>query len=265
MKFKDLVERYKAEGIPTYTELILGLPGETYQSFCGGIDKILDSSQHENFFVYLCSVLPNSELANPAYREKHGIRSVNMRAMLSHGTPTEGVPDEWQETVVATNTMNGHDWWKAYMLAWTVQVLHSFGLTQWWAKQARQEEGCNYSRFYESLSLHAGLKDGSTVLGRVWHKTDRLLDTAIEGGSWNNVLPKWGDISWPPDEGGFLEIVEDLDLFYDELEQYAGCPPEQRLYGPPKCPAGKEREYAQALWYGRRGDFLESLQKVVNA
>lgn len=261
--FKELQDRYKAEGIPTYTELIIGLPGETYESFRAGLDRVLDSGQHTNLFCYLCSILPNSEMANPEYRKIHGIRSVDMQAMLTHGTPTDGVPIERQETTVATKTMNQHDWWKCYMLAWMIQVCHSFGLTQWWAKQERAK-GKPYTRFYEELSLGAALKDGAAVIGKVWHKTDRLLQNAVDGGSWNNVLPKWGDISWPPDEGGFLEIVDELDRFYDELESFFDMPKEQRQHGPPKCPKGKEIEYAKCVWYSRRGDFEKAIKEVVD-
>jgi tRNA A37 methylthiotransferase MiaB len=39
--FAPLAARYRAAGIPTYTELIIGLPGETLQSFYQGIETLL--------------------------------------------------------------------------------------------------------------------------------------------------------------------------------------------------------------------------------
>jgi putative methyltransferase len=253
-------DRYRAEGIPTYTELILGLPGETLFSFLDGIDKVLDSGQHEGFFVYLCTLLPNSEMAHPAYIKEHGIRWAHMRAMLTHGTPAPGVPDEWQETVVETKTMSHDSWLQAYMLAWTTQVLHSFGLTRWWA-QRQWEAGTKYSQFYRQLNdVASSYKD--SILFRAWHHTWRLLHGALEGEPWTNVLPDFGTISWPPDEGGFLMIAADLDRFYDEMERL-GMPAEQRRHGPPPIPRGHEEEYAKQVWYGRRGAFLEGLRRLV--
>ena len=48
----------------TYTELILPLPGETYESWEEGIDKLLDSSQHSGLIVYNANVMPNAELGD---------------------------------------------------------------------------------------------------------------------------------------------------------------------------------------------------------
>ena len=260
--FASWQDRYHSAGIPTYTELILGLPGETPFSFREGIDKVLDSGQDEGLFVYLCTLLPNSEMAHPEYIKEHGIRWVHMRAMLTHGTPTAGVPDEWQDTVVETRTMSHASWVEAYMLAWTVQVLHSFGLTSWWAKRERGA-GVKYSWFYQQLhDLARSYKD--TVLFRAWHHTSRLLNGALQGEPWTNVLPRFGSVSWPPDEGGFLMIASDLDRFYAEMERF-GMPPEQRRHGPPRIPFEREEEYAKQVWYGRRGAFQEGLRRLVES
>lgn len=252
-------DRYRAHGIPTYTELILGLPGETLSSFLEGVDKVLDSGQHEGLFIYLCTLLPNSEMADPNYMKKHGIRWVHMRAMLTHGTPVPGVPDEWQDTVVETSTMSHESWLEAYMLAWTIQVLHSFGLTTWWAQKQR-EAGVKYSSFYcQLLDLARSAED--TVLSRAWRHTWRLLHDALEGKPWTNVLPRFGNVSWPPDEGGFLMLASELDRFYIEMQQF-GMPVEQQWHGPPPIPPDCEEAYAKQVWYGRRGAFLEGLRRL---
>ena len=258
--FASWQNRYRDENIPTYTELILGLPGETLFSFLEGVDRVLDSGQHEGFFVYLCTLLPNSEMSRPEYIKDHGIRWVRMRAMLTHGTPIKGIPEEWQDTIVETKTMSHESWVQAYMLAWTIQVLHSCGLTSWWAKGQR-ESGIKYSQFYQHMhDVASSHKD--TVLFRVWHHTRQLLLRALKGEAWTNVLPAFGTISWPPDEGGFLMIASDLDLFYEEMEGF-GMPNEQRRHGPPPIPHGREEEYAKQVWYGRRGTFLKGLWELV--
>ena len=61
--FASLMQMYNGAGIPTYSELILGLPGETKESFCRGLCKLLESGQHNSVSVYYCEMLPNSELA----------------------------------------------------------------------------------------------------------------------------------------------------------------------------------------------------------
>jgi radical SAM superfamily enzyme len=41
--YTDLMKRYNAADIPTYTELILGLPGETYRSFADGMNMLMEA------------------------------------------------------------------------------------------------------------------------------------------------------------------------------------------------------------------------------
>lgn len=257
--FKDLMEQYRKDDIPTYVEVIIGLPGEMYASFKDGLDQILSAGGHQGIAIYMCMMLPNSEMSNPEYVEKYGLKSVPMRAMLIHGVPNHDAPDEIQETVIETNTMSHEEWKHAYMLSWIIQCLHTTGLTQWWAIKEK-EGGLKYSSFYEALLSFAS-KRLDTVLGKVWNHTWNLLQNAVTGGSWDNVLPGFGEVSWPPDEGGFLMIVKELDKFYQEMEDLQLMPKEQREHGPPPIPPGQEEGYARCFWYNRKADLNKYLQE----
>ena len=48
--YKSLQLMFNESGIPVYTELILGLPGETYESWLRGIDDILNSGIRNQLF-----------------------------------------------------------------------------------------------------------------------------------------------------------------------------------------------------------------------
>jgi putative methyltransferase len=259
--FQELQERYKKDGIPTYIELIMGLPGETYSTFKAGIDKILNAGGHEGLSIYQCVILPNSEMGNPEYIKKHGLQSVPMRAMLLHGTPNKECPDEIQETIIATNSMPHEDWKKTWFLSWALQTFHSTHLTQWWAKE-QSAIGTPYSCFYERL-IRTAEQWPESVLGRVYAHTSTLLEAAIQGGSWDNVLPGFGDISWPPDEGAFLMVAKELHLFYSQMKLLKDMPVQQWEYGPPEIPQGKEEAYGKVFWYSRKGDLIGSLRKFV--
>ena len=85
-QFREQIAMYRADGVTTYSELILGLPLETYESFCRGIGLLLENGQHRKINVYNCELLPNSPMAQPAYREKYGIK----RRMWSTWRPIPG-------------------------------------------------------------------------------------------------------------------------------------------------------------------------------
>ncbi|MGA6924914.1 MAG: cobalamin-dependent protein, partial [Desulfosarcina sp.] len=66
--YADLKNRYQRQQIPTYTELILGLPRETRESFVGGICRLLEIGMHDDIRVFELALLPNAPLSQPDMR-----------------------------------------------------------------------------------------------------------------------------------------------------------------------------------------------------
>lgn len=249
-KFGDLVRRYEAAGIPTYTELILGLPGETISTFLDGIDKNLEAGQHSGLFCYLNIMLENTEQRHPEYIAAHGLETVRLQAMLTHGTPDDGIR-EVQETVVGTAAMPHEDWRRAYLHSKVIEVFHSQGLLQATAIALR-ETGTKYREFYSALIEWMRVHP-ETIAGSEFAALERLLDRALSGGSWDCVDPRLGEISWPPEEFMFARICCELERFYDEISAFVPITAEQRVAIDPPEP-GNEVEWArEVVWYGRKG------------
>lgn len=267
-KFSDYVRRYEEVGIPTYTELILGLADETYDTFVDGIERNLEAGQHYGLFVYLNLMLNNTEQSTTEYINRHGIKARTLLAMLTHGTPDNSVVREKQEVVVETAAMSHTDWKKAYLFSKVVEVFHSQGLLRKTAIRCH-EAGVQYRDFYERL-LTWLRNNPQTVGAEEIFAIERLLDRALEGGVWDCVDEKLGDISWPPEEFAFARICLGLDRFYDELAPFFDTLPngatliaEQRQeIVPPE--RGREVEWARdVVWYGRKGSGSKLLKKVV--
>ena len=64
--FKKLMSLYNTNGISAYSEIIIGLPGETYESFCKGICDLLEFGQSNSMTVYECQVYDNSLMGDNA-------------------------------------------------------------------------------------------------------------------------------------------------------------------------------------------------------
>lgn len=269
-KFAELSARYEAAGIATYVELIVGLPGETYDSFVAGIDRILDAGQHDGLSIYLCMILENTEMAKPEYRAAHGIETVPMKALLYHGTPEPGVPEEVQETVVATTSMPLLELTKAVVYGWFVQALHSFGLTQLLAKELRAA-GWKYGEFYNALLDWIFAQNRRSILGLVVDDVLGWWNAAKRGLTWPTVDARFGEVMWPPEELIFLRLAVESNRFYKELRTFLVdklkladdlvatslavdviVQRQRENFIPPE--PGKEAEYArEAVWYGRKG------------
>jgi radical SAM superfamily enzyme YgiQ (UPF0313 family) len=262
-KLAELSARYEAAGIATYAEIIVGLAGETFASYVEGLDRLLEAGQHDGISIYLCMLLPNTEMAAAEYRAAHGIEAVPMKALLYHGTPEPGVVEEIQETVVATATMPRAHLRHAVLYGWLLQALHAFGLTQHLARLIHEKRGVRYSAFYR-LVFDWFIMDEQRddVLGRELQRAAELWDAAVRGESWATVDARFGDVSWPPEELLFLRLACHSDAVYDALERFAHAHiwseivpyiAEQRArFIAPQ--AGDEETYArEAVWFGRKG------------
>ena len=121
--YRELQERFQRDGVSTYTDMLVGLPGESYASFADGIAQVIAEGQHHliNFFnVY---ILPNAELAQPEYRQKHGIVTVR-NPYFEPWFPLEVEVKEWQEMIIATNTYTPDEWLKMRVYAWWIEILY---------------------------------------------------------------------------------------------------------------------------------------------
>ena len=74
--FHTLLELSAKRGIPVSTELILGLPGETADSYKKGIAYCIKHSIV--YYVSLLTNLQNSEMNDKTYRETYNIKSIEM-------------------------------------------------------------------------------------------------------------------------------------------------------------------------------------------
>lgn len=257
--FGDLIKKYEAAGIPTYTELIMGLPGETLESYIDGVCQNLEAQQHSGLFCYMNLRLPNTEQDKPEYVEKYGLRSVSMQAMLTHGVPTPDVVVERQEIIVETAAMPHADWKYAWLFSKVVEIFHAQGLLQQVAIHCREVDSVPYSVFYKSLMAWL-IRRPDTLAGSEYVGLDRLLNRALAGGSWDCVDPRLGDISWPPEEFMFARICCDLKRFHAEMWDFLeliGVPDAvideqwQAIVGPEP---GQEAEWCRRIcWYGRKG------------
>jgi radical SAM superfamily enzyme YgiQ (UPF0313 family) len=124
--YQELQSRFRQAGIPTYTDVLVGLPGETVDSFKQGVGTLIQQGQHQEMRFYNVYILPNAELADPDYRKEHGIKSVKLPYVPPHSqvqAPPEGIL-EWQEMVIAAQSFSPQDWQEMRIFAWMTHILY---------------------------------------------------------------------------------------------------------------------------------------------
>lgn len=217
--FSELLQKYNEAGIPTYTEMILGLPGETYESFCKGLCDLIEAGQHTNSTVYACQVYCNSLLAQKSYQQKHKIQVARMPINFIRFLPP--LPDEVQEfidIVVATGTMSREMMAKAMTFCTCLQCFHHIGLLRCFATYLRHEHDVAYLDFYNRLLDFIFSADG-TLLQELFVRLNAMcLD--IETGEWTYQDLRFGETGWFLEEGAFMELVYDYERFWDEINPF---------------------------------------------
>jgi len=217
-KFADLMNKFNEAQMPTYTEVILGLPGESIETFKNGLETLLQSGQHSQIYIYNCTVLNNTEMAAPEYKRKHAIKTKQIPVFQAHAdlVKTRSIL-ELENIIVGSKTMPPEDWKKSREYSWALQAFHMLGLVQNVAITLINQYALTYSDLYSSF-LRYGHTHPDTIIGKEVHLFQEGLERLLTGEEYGQEVPSYQlDINWPPEEATYMRILENKDTFYNEL------------------------------------------------
>lgn len=215
--FNKLSSMYAFEGIPVYTEFIVGLPGETYESFVAGVEKIIDQSFANQIFIYLCQLFPNTKMDDPLYREKFKIKSIEVPFTPLHGSIYDVIDNcEKEAVIVETMSLSSKEWQKTMVFAWLFQMFLSLKIA-FYIFLYLQDKHLIYS-----TSIINYIIDNSET-GPV-HETVQYLqqvtEDVINGKTYGCVVEGAVPVYWSPDEGALLINSGRWAEFYTDFSSY---------------------------------------------
>ncbi len=218
-EYASQIARYRDAGISTYTELILGLPGETYESFTRGLCEILELGQHSSVSAYYCELLPNSLLSTKEYIDKFKIKTVSTSLNQYHCENMDNMLSGFSSIIVETATMSVRDWIRANEFSTCVQSMHHFGILQCVAMYIRHEYDVSYYDFY--TELYSFILNESVFLKNIFEMVSDVLNKFVSGqGGLTYQAEPFGKITYPLEEAVFLLCLYDFDLFLDEISVF---------------------------------------------
>jgi putative methyltransferase len=149
---KKLIELSKQYGVFTYTEVILGLPLETIETWKQGLADILEMGQHQSIDMWFGQLLENSELNSAESRSKYGVKSIIAKDYMPflHFNDDQTVHEEI-ELINETSTMSTDDIVEAYMYGWMIIHMHIGGYSQILARYCRSFHDISYRDFYDRM------------------------------------------------------------------------------------------------------------------
>ncbi len=218
--FRELMNEYSRLGISTSSELILGLPGETKESFTKGLCDLLEYGQHKAIQVYTCDLLPNSKMGSPEFIERFGIETVRTPFSQAHCNANEHHEiQEYNTTVIKTDSLNTADWIYCVVFACLIQAFHNIGFFRAVAIYLRNELNISYYDIYSKVAEFSQNPENKACHSVFSMISDFAKGMSLGENPWAVACEGLGDICWQFDEIYFLKSLEKADEIYDELEK----------------------------------------------
>jgi len=147
-KIEEIFKICEERSIPTYTEVILGLPSETLESWKNNFWELFRAGAHTGLNIFQAQLLENAEM-NLAQTKSFNMSSVVAYDYMS-GSYDEDPVKEGVKIVTATNTMPFDDMLSAQIFSWYVNTFHVNGLTNFISRFLNGYH-TTYKSFYEGL------------------------------------------------------------------------------------------------------------------
>ena len=177
---KDMFDLIEAEGLGTYTELILPLPLETPDSWRKGLAEVLDIGQHNSIEIWFHQILENAQSNSPEHKEEHQFETVELAGYVSGDLDDDddGILER-TEVVVGTRTMPYKDFIDSWMYATMIINFHCGGWTQLLARYSHQSDTEKYRQFYDRLFDCLASDQGP--VGDIWRKVESIIRDYTQG------------------------------------------------------------------------------------
>ena len=127
---------------------------------------------------------------------------------------------EYSKEIIGTSTMDTEEFIRAKLFGHILQCFHCFGLLQSFAIYLFYEHSVSYYDFYSGLDAWL-LGHPDSVAGRIFLVIKNQLQKYAEGKPLEQYVdPIFGNLTWPFEEGAYLEILLQFDRFYEEIYDY---------------------------------------------
>jgi hypothetical protein len=146
-KIDEIFDICDRNNVPVYTEVILGLPGETAQSWRENFWRIFRAGNHTGVNILQAQLLENAEM-NLLQKKLWKLDSRPIYDYMSGSTEDMMIPES-VDVVVSTKHISPDTMLE--LLTWNtfIQTFHINGLTTYIARYLARAHGMDYGAFYD--------------------------------------------------------------------------------------------------------------------
>ena len=220
-EYQSIQKKLRAQGVFTMTDYIIPMPMETYESVLDGVSEIIEDGQHDRIQFNNLSILPNAEMGDPEYQEDYGMETIRTPITNIHGKKNASISgtEEYQELVIATNTMPREEWVKTRSFCYLVGLIYFNKLLQIPIMILHEIYGISYRRIFEMFMESPRQSGKFPVFAEILDFFEKF-SRGIQNGTNEEFFhsEECLGILWPPDEYAFIKICKDgkFGQFYEE-------------------------------------------------
>jgi len=215
--FQKIKDSYKNESLYSYTELILGLPMETHESFISGIEKSLNTSIFDQLYVYPLFLFPNTQIASLKNRQKYKLESKLIEGRYTKSKEDKNTIKEFVEIVIGTSTMPKDKWIDSFVIGYYTLALHDDRLAFFILTYLKKNYGIKITDVI-SFIKEACISNNLQTLKNSFAKLENCAKDVQNKGKSHLIEPSsYEGIPFDPPEGMFLELLFNREQFYSEF------------------------------------------------
>lgn len=184
---QEIFSLAEQRNVPVGTEMILGLPGETLESWKKNIWQLYDMGLHSGIDIFYCQLLENAEM-NLVQREMYDIKTTPISDYIAANHAGDDDITETVEVVVSTDSMPYDDMIAASVFNWFMNTCHFSGYTNFLSRFVKKHLGLDYPVFYDALFDYLMTDtwfqqevDEFKNLLEEWYRLGRIDDYRVSG------------------------------------------------------------------------------------
>jgi len=212
-EINNILTKANKLGIRSFSEMILGLPYETKDTWIDGFAKVLEAGQHSHLEAWFCQILPNSELGSQESIAKHEIKTIQLNDYIGAVGRLDEIDEEYS-IVYSTKYMNFNDLIDSYMFSWLIINFHINGWTQIYSRFKRKYNNESFKEFY--LKLLEIIKSDSGIAGREYKRVHNIVKTYLTEGKINRNKFDF----WVPAHSILYDSTKFLFMEADKLKSF---------------------------------------------
>jgi len=215
------LKKYKEENIPTYSELIWPMPGETYSTLKNGIQSLIDLGQDDFLMIHPLVITYNATMGNKTYQDKNGIktREVPLDTYYLNENDLEDYIAEKTDAVYKTNTASWNDVLNGNLYSWVLITFYYYGWGHYLAKYMKTH-GVKETDFFEKL-FEWIKSTPDTLLHNEYKETKEHINaTFFKQRPWGRKVLGKDDILWEYKGATSIVLHNNIESLQLDLERF---------------------------------------------